>query len=259
MSTVNSDEFQKMLLQLRNTFLEDVPEKLDLLENLLLGIEKNGSSTEKFNELYRGIHSLKGSGGTHGLQIITTICHQLEDLLNTTDAGKEFTHAIIDASLKYIDLLRTSIEKFRFGNDNFTEIETHLNALRKQLAKKLFTALIVDNSKLSTQIFVQALAELPIRPVVMSDGLNALMRLLTEPFDLLITTNEIPILSGVAMIGALKLSRGKNSQLKSILITSNKEMAKHLKRTTDADYIIVKNAQLAQNLVDTTRLALAIK
>lgn len=258
MSTVNSDVFQKMLLQLRNAFLEDAPEKLDLLENLLLDIENNGSSTEKFNELYRGIHSLKGSGGTHGLQIITTICHQLEDLLNTTDAGKSFSPTIINASLKYIDLLRTSIEKFQFGNENFSDIEAQLDALRQQLAKKLFTVLIVDNSKLSTQIFIQALAELPIRPVVMSDGLNALMRVLTEPFDLLITTNEIPVLNGVALIGALKLSRGKNTNIKSILITSNKEMEKHLNRATDSDYIIVKNAALAQNLVDTTRLALAI-
>ena len=79
MNSTNSDTFQQMLLQLRKTFLEDMPEKLDRLESLLLEIEKNGDGGEVFNELYRIVHSLKGSGGTHGLHIITTICHQLED------------------------------------------------------------------------------------------------------------------------------------------------------------------------------------
>jgi chemotaxis protein histidine kinase CheA len=148
MSTINSDEFQTMLLQLRNSFLEDIPEKLELLENLLLSIEKKEGGIEEFNELFRGVHSLKGSGGTHGLQIITTICHQLEDLLSTTDAGNRFTPGIINTSLKYIDLLRTAKEKIQSGSHNFTDIEEQLNVLRLQFTQKQFTVLIVDNSKL---------------------------------------------------------------------------------------------------------------
>jgi hypothetical protein len=113
-------------------------------------------------------------------------------------------------------------------------------------------------TKLSTQIFVQALADLPIKSVVISDSLHALTRVLTEPFDLLITSNETPILSGMALIGAIKLSRGKNAKLKSILITSNQSVANHIKRETDADFIIVKNAQLGKNLFDASKLALGI-
>ena len=65
------DMMQKMLRQLRATFLDELPERLDRLDNLLLDIEKLGAATgEEFNELYRGVHSIKGSGGTHGLHII---------------------------------------------------------------------------------------------------------------------------------------------------------------------------------------------
>lgn len=208
MSPINSDTLQQMLLQLRKAFLEDMPEKLEHLENLLLDIEKKGATTELFNEIYRITHSLKGSGGTHGLHIITTICHQLEDLLNTTDNGKNFTSPLINASLKYVDILRMATAKIQEGNESHSQIEEQLSILRKQLAPKMFSILIVDNSKLFTQILLQSIAHLPLRPVVMSDGLQALMRILTEPFDLLVTTNEIPVLNGIALIGALKLSGG---------------------------------------------------
>lgn len=245
-----------MLLQLRNTFLEEIPEKLDRLEQLLIAMEKYGVNDESFDEFYRIIHSLKGSGGTFGLHIITTICHQLEDLLNTAEGGAKYSLAHIAISLNYIDLLRVTLEHIQRGNASFPEIEERLNALNKQLAQKQYTVLIVDNSKLLTKIYLQALAELPVRPVIMAEGLQALRRVLTEPFDLLITTNEIPVLNGIAMIGALKLSNTKNRNIKTILVTSDQDISTN--RTTDADYIIIKDAKLASNLVNVTRRALSI-
>ena len=252
------DALQKMLLQLRNTFLEDMPEKFDRLENLLLDMEKNGADVDAFNESYRIVHSLKGSGGTHGLHIITTICHQLEDLLNITDGGTKFTPKLIAFSLNYVDLLRMATEHIEAGNENFTQIEQRLSDLRQKLNPKHFSVLLVDNSRLTTNICLQTLSELPVRTVVMHDGLLALMRALTEAFDLIITTNEIPRLNGIALIAALRLSDSQSRHIKTILITSNKNAATAQNRATDADYIIVKDKKLAQNLTDKTMHALSI-
>lgn len=258
MSSINFDTFQQMLLQLRNTFLEEIPEKLDRLDQLLVAMEKTGADSESFNEFYRIIHSLKGSGGTFGLHIITTLCHQLEDLLNTTGSGAKYTPALIAISLDYVDLLRMTLKQIHAGNTSFPQIEERLNGLRKRLAQKQFTVLIIDNSKLLTQIYLEALAELPLRSVVMADGYTALVRILTEPFDLLITTNEIPVLNGIAIIGALKLSASKNRNIKTILVTSNKNLAKSQSLATDADYTVIKDAKLAQNLTGVAKLALAL-
>lgn len=248
-----------MLLQLRNTFLEEMPEKLDILDQLLVAMEKNGVDSDSFNEFYRIIHSLKGSGGTFGFHIITTICHQLEDLLNTTEGGAKYTPELIAISLNYVDLLRMSIEQIHAENTGFPEIEEQLGKLRKQLSQKKFSVLLVDNSKLSTKIYLQILSELPVQTVVMTDGIFALMRALTEPFDLIITTNEISMLNGVALIGALKLSDSKSRNTKTILITSNKSLAATRNRATDADYTVIKDAKLAQNLTDTVKQALFTK
>jgi chemotaxis protein histidine kinase CheA len=255
---INPDTFQKMLLQLRDTFLESMPEKFDSLENLLLEMETKGADSETFNESYRIVHSLKGSGGTYGMHIITTICHQLEDLLNITGGGAKFTPKLISISLDYVDLLRTAITRIRAGDENFPLIEKRLSELRQKLAPKHFSVLLVDNSKLSTNISLQTLSELPVHAVVMNDGLQALTRALTEHFDLIITSNEIPRLNGVALIGALKLSDSKNRSIKTVLITSNKKAATIRNPFTDADYIIIKDSKLAQNLADVTMRALSI-
>jgi CheY-like chemotaxis protein/HPt (histidine-containing phosphotransfer) domain-containing protein len=255
--TTAPDALQKMLLQLRNTFLEDMPEKFDLLENLLLEIEKNGADSEVFNESYRIVHSLKGSGGTHGLHIITTICHQLEDLLNTTDGGAKFTPKHISISLKYVDLLRLATERIHAGDENFPLIEKRLGELRQKLAPEHFSVLLVDNSKLLTNICLQALSGLPVHTVVMHDGLQALTRVLSEHFDLLVTSNEVPRLNGFALIAAIRLSDSQNRHVKAIIISSNKKHATSLNRTTDPDYVIIKDAKLTKNIVEITMRALS--
>lgn len=258
MSTVNSDALQQMLQQLRNNFLEDIPEELDRLGLLLVKMERNEANNESFNEFYRIIHSLKGSGSTFGLHIIATICHQLENLLNTTGGGTKFTPELTTASLNYVDLLRAATVQLQTDNKNFFQIEMQLDKLNKQLAQKLFTVLLVDDSRLNTNIYLEILAEFPLKTAVMHDGPNALTRALTEPFDLLITSNEIPILSGIAIIGALKLSSSRNRNIKTILVTSNQNMSVKNSRVTDTDFIVFKDEKLAQNLVEATQRALSI-
>lgn len=257
MNTLNSDAFQQALLKLRNAYLEEVPEKLDRLEHLLLEIEQRHADGESFNELFRIVHSMKGSGGTFGLHILTTICHQLEDLLGTTAGGAAFGTNLIAASLKYVDLLRLANEQSRAGNESFPQVEEQLSALRKELAPRVSTVLLVDHSKLSTKLYLHVLAKLPVKTVVMSDGPNALIRALTEPFDLIITNYELPILNGGALIAAMKLSGAASSKARMILITSNKKLTSTRKRATDPDYTITKDAQLAQHLAEVVALCLA--
>lgn len=247
--TINQEAFQQLLSQLRASFVEELPNRLDTLDNLLLAMEKSGAIDDSYHELFRHVHSLKGSGGTHGLHIITSICHQLEDILSANaSTGTALTGDFIDACLAYVDLLRMAVEDIRQGKREFSGVEQRLNELRAKVFAKRRSILLVDNSKLSTAIYTQMLKQFPVRTVTMNDSHQALMRLLTEPFDLLITANELPLLSGSALIGAMRLSSSANRQMKAILITSNPEIVRHQKRHTDPDYIITKDAQLAVNL-----------
>jgi CheY-like chemotaxis protein len=258
MNQSEPDEFEEMLLQLRNNFLDALPEKFERIEYLLLQMERQGSDTESFNEVYRIVHSLKGSGGTFGLHIITTLCHQFEDLLSTTSQGAAFTKKQISCSLVYVDLLRTANGQIHSGNENFTQIEKRLLELRKEFAPQQFTVMLVDNSKMLNDLCAQALSGLPVCTVSIHDGLEALTRALSEPFDLVITDNEIPRLNGAALIGALRLSNSPNRHIKAIIISSNNKFTLSLNQASDPDYAIFKDAKLVQNLADKVKLALSI-
>lgn len=258
MDASQTNAFHQAVSQMRKTYLAELPEKLDRLENLLLEIEGSGAKRDAFDELYRIVHSMKGSGGTFGLHILTTICHQFEDLLSNTDGGANFSKELIGPCLDYVDLLRMAAEQCQSGHETFPQVEEQLGVLRKQLAPKQFTILLIDNSKLSTKLYVQLLSDLPVRILAMDDGPNALMRALTEPFDLIISNYEIPVLNGTALIGAVKLSDTGSRNAKTILITSNKQLAATRNRSTDPDYSIIKDAKLAQNLVEVVKRALAI-
>lgn len=258
MTTGNADALQKMLLQLRDSYLEEVPEKLDRLEELLLAIERGGPDVEGFNEAYRIVHSMKGSGGTHGLHLLTTICHQLEDLLNATEGGAQFSRALVANSLGYVDLLRLAASQYQADNSDFSAVEERLVKLRQDRAPKLRPVMLVDNGKLSTNLYRKILSELPVDLVVVSDGLTALGRALTGPFDLIVSTNEIPVLSGLAMIGALKLSDGRSRHTKTILITSNRSLTLTRNRAVDPDYTVFKDAKLADDLLNAAKDALNI-
>ncbi len=244
------ESLQVMLASFKTAFLEELPEKFDKIEWYLLDIEKNGIKNDNFNELYRIVHSLKGGGGTHGLHIITTICHQLEDLLNTFQAGPFITPEMISVGLKFNDLLKGVLPRLFAGETEFVSIEKELQVLSKAHDKRSYSILLVGESNLAAQIYTQAMASLSLKLVRVPDGLQALARGISEYFDIVITTNEIPVLNGFALIGALKLSSTRNPSLKAVLVTSNKNLLGRLHRYTDPDYIIEKDKNVNAHLLD---------
>lgn len=248
--TNKTDMLQKMLRQLRNVFLEEMAERLDMIDNMLLTMEKQHAATDEgFNDLYRSIHSIKGSGGTHGIHVISTICHQFEDQLNTvTDHLSELPPEFFDRAFDYIGLIRAAVDQARRGADSFPEIEKKLLELHGKTFAVEHSLLLVDAARFGAKLYAQALSDLPVHIVVMDNGYDALLRVLNEPFDVLITSLELPVLNGRALIGALRLSGSRNRNIRTILLTSNPELEKHKQRMTDANYVIVKNATFVARL-----------
>ena len=63
------DQVKVMLAALRSNYLRDLPSHIDELEEILLELERDGFDLETCRDLYRQVHSLKGSGGTFGLSV----------------------------------------------------------------------------------------------------------------------------------------------------------------------------------------------
>jgi chemotaxis protein histidine kinase CheA len=245
---MSMDAIQQMLRQLRDGFLGELPERLDRLEALMLAMEGASDGGEAFREAFRMVHSIKGSGGTHGLHILTTICHALEDSLQASAADGVLAKDGVDLCLRYVDLLRNTAVELVEGQEDFAHVLERLASLRSGGQIKLQRVMLLEPSRLSSAIYAQGLKGLPLDIVHMGDGYQALHRLLKEPFRLLITANELDTLNGPALLSAVRLSNSANAAIKAILITSTFFQEKHRVRKTDADLVLGKDSSIGPSL-----------
>ena len=95
----------------------------------------------------------------------------------------------------------------------------------------------------------------PVRAVVVSDGLTALERLLHEPYDLLISRRELKELNGFALIVAAKMSERRNRNIPVIFVTSDPSM---IPDHAFIDAVLPRDDKLAANLPALVRRILAV-
>jgi two-component system chemotaxis sensor kinase CheA len=92
-------------------FVEESKEHIQALNDNLLELEADTNNLEAVNELFRAAHTLKGMAGTLGLNMITDITHNMENVLDEIrNHKKEVTSQIIDVLLESTDTLETLIQ-----------------------------------------------------------------------------------------------------------------------------------------------------
>lgn len=242
---MDASAIEAVLRDMRNQFVDEIPERCERMETLARLIVGEGSSGEAFDELYRHVHSLKGSGGTHGLPIITNICHHFENLLTDAVSLKHLPPAVFtERMLGYIDLLAATAEVIRRGGslvDKELELERLLN-LREARQR---VALVAESSKAMQALFRSALQAFDLKVIVVDSGLQALTRLVHEPVDLLVVGNELDELSGQAVIAALRESHGRNHAIPAVLVKSaNSPLSEHIRITS----VVTRDARMVERL-----------
>jgi chemotaxis protein histidine kinase CheA len=244
--TTNMENFQALLQGIRERFLDELPERCDSFDNLILSLEKSPDDRAAFSELFRGVHSMKGSGGTHGLAVLTTICHQLENLLTEASDAHDFGEVFASRALAYVDLMRRVEIYGRKANPDYTDIEVNLEKLRQSRLKSRKAGLIAESSAVMTSIYQQALDGMPVQLSMVDNGLTALERLLREPFDFVVVGRELKELNGIALIAALRASQSVNRDIPVVLVSSNHAgIPEHARFNA----ILARDKQLADNLV----------
>ncbi|MDH4274554.1 MAG: Hpt domain-containing protein [Gammaproteobacteria bacterium] len=258
---MSSSDEQKLgldfLTKLKRNYIDELPERLDRIESELLNVEKNGDhSGETFNSIFRHIHSLKGSGGTYGFFIISTICHKFENYLRTVgdnSATPQLKREDIKSCLQFLDLLKDTAEKAAAGVTDFSEVEAELAMLQEQdqNAIRPLKAKIVTNSRVVSSFCKGIMSELGIESELSDNSYSALLQLLTSSYDILITDAEMPLLTGSALIAAVRLSERRNKTIHTVLITSSNALQQRSNREIDPDYVLHKDKDLAFHLEQT--------
>jgi len=237
----------QLLEQLKANFLSELPDQCQELNTLVLSLAQHPKDHSIYEELYRKVHSLKGSAGTHGIQIISQVCHAFEDLLTTLDdASTQINHTFTNNCLNYVDLIQDAIKAAQHAHADYTTIEHQLEHLRQILSKDNYRGMVIEPSAMMTLMCKDALSSLPVQLSLLNNSLTALERLLQEKFDFLILGKELKPLNGAALISALRVSGSINSSIPTIMITSNAK--KGIPEYAKPNYIVKRDVQLTDNL-----------
>lgn len=241
---------EDILAELKTSYINGFRSQTDEIESLILKLEKETESTQAFEELFRKVHSIKGSAGTFGFSILSSICHQMEDFLTDCNKTQAFGQKTINTLLAYLDLLVEARQGIMNNSVDYHAIEMRLQDIGDHRTSALKKCLCVGlNKTFHRKIIEETAKTLNIQCSYVENGLTAMERLLHEHFDILITARENKDLNGIAMIAALRLNKRKNVTIESILVTSNP----HLGVPTELQphHIIAKDKDFPTNLHNT--------
>ena len=94
-----------LLEQLLAGFVEESQEIYERVTRNLMELEKSPAQGPGFDDLARGLHTLKGSAATLGLEELADFAHRMEDvILPLRGSAKPLPAAVADAVLKSLDI-----------------------------------------------------------------------------------------------------------------------------------------------------------
>jgi two-component system chemotaxis sensor kinase CheA len=87
-------------------FLEEAQELIARMETCLLDLERHPEDRELVNEVFRALHTIKGSGAMFGFTQVSEFTHQVENLYDEVRKGKKaISPLIIDIGLRAADAI----------------------------------------------------------------------------------------------------------------------------------------------------------
>ncbi len=245
----NLSQAQQLFFELKVRYIDDLPSKFDSLERQILSLQTHSGLAE-YPDFCRNLHSLKGSSGTYGLNILSTISHQLEEQMYSLNmSGSPIGPEVVGIWLELIDLMRLALKMVEQDQQDFNEIEHRLMEIQHRFYPNDLVVLLVSSSDYNASLCANMLEELGIRIVSLTSGYAALGRLLEQKFDFLVTSNELEGLCGRALIAALKLNPGKNQAIPQVLITSRDEILAPYNFAPD--YVVIRDENFIASLTGT--------
>jgi len=96
----------------RDMFLEEAEELFESADNVLLEAEKNGSLTEdEMGQLFRDVHTLKGSGASVELKYFAEFTHDVENMMDKLRKHEiEYQESMAGSLIDALDVMREILQ-----------------------------------------------------------------------------------------------------------------------------------------------------
>lgn len=122
------------MMEIFEGFLIETQELLDTLTSDLMEIEQNPDDDELINKIFRSFHTIKGTSSFMGVDKISTITHNAEDILNKVRRHEmSINQDIIDVMLEVQDWIMVMLDQLKAGEDidvDYSETLEKLNILK---------------------------------------------------------------------------------------------------------------------------------
>ncbi len=107
-------------------FVTEAEETLDRIDPKLVEMDDKGFDQETINDIFRGMHTIKGAAGFLGFQQIVDVSHRAETILKKVrDKEIALARPLIDVLLKSFDMVRVLLKHIRTkGNEGQDGTET---------------------------------------------------------------------------------------------------------------------------------------
>lgn len=112
----NSDKY-------KDVFLSEAKELIQLMNKALLNLEKNPAKIGLVNDMFRGVHTLKGMADTMDYQKTVQLCHSMEDVLDSIKKKKVKVDKSVDILFECFDTLEGTLKRLK---DDEGETDTTL-------------------------------------------------------------------------------------------------------------------------------------
>lgn len=101
-----------MIEKFQQRFIEEARENCDRLEQYLLELEEDIDNQSAVDEIFRILHSLKGSGGMFGFHLLSEFTHELESVYQFIRDGRlALDSKIVGFTLRCNDVLRNLLNQ----------------------------------------------------------------------------------------------------------------------------------------------------
>lgn len=102
----------------KDEFISEARDHLDMLNENLLGLEKEPEDEDYINKIFRSFHTLKGNAALMGYKKFSELAHSLEDLLSLIRDKKLIVKQnIMDVLLEGCDLLEGGLSSIETGDE----------------------------------------------------------------------------------------------------------------------------------------------
>lgn len=98
-------------MDFKQEYIEEVKQILKSLEHSIMLLEKDPNQPEEIDNIYRFLHTVKGSAGMFDFKIIERLAHELENIYSDIREGlRPFDEYILDLTLHAVDIFNDLID-----------------------------------------------------------------------------------------------------------------------------------------------------